>query len=110
MGLTADEDEELRRIHVLSQFGELPETMRSRFNELRARDDRSDIPEPILDIQWVPQQRRRGDAMDSLLNVETDVEVDMDADDADALDEDLDELATYSDELADFDWVLVRKA
>ena len=103
MGLTADEDEELRRIHVLSQFGELPETMRSRFSELRARDDRSDIPEPILDIQWVPQQRRRGDAVDSLLNVDIDVEVDMDTDD-------LDELSTYAEELADFNWVLVRKA
>jgi hypothetical protein len=57
MALTPDEDEELRRIHVLSQFGELPETMRARFRELRSRDTHLEIAEPTLDIVWVPRQQ-----------------------------------------------------
>jgi hypothetical protein len=100
MGLTPDENEELRRIHVLSQFGELPETMRARFTELRARDVNLEIPEPTLDIQWIPQQRGRDDAMDNLADRGYDVD-------------DIDDIADQDDlakELADFDWVLVRDA
>lgn len=65
MSLTPDEDEELRRINVLAQFGELPELMVQRFVELRSRDRRIDIREPNLDVQWLPVQRTRETAMDN---------------------------------------------
>ena len=64
--LTPDEDEELRRINVLAQFGELPDLMVQRFVELRSRDRRTDIREPTLQIQWIPQQRSRDDALDNV--------------------------------------------
>lgn len=57
MALTADEDQELRRIHVLAQFGDLPETMLARFRELRSRDRRQTIREPTVDIEVLPRQR-----------------------------------------------------
>ena len=66
MSLTPDEDEELRRINVLAQFGALPELMIQRFVELRSRDRRMEIREPTLDVRWVPQQRSRDDALDDL--------------------------------------------
>jgi hypothetical protein len=73
MALTPDEHEELRRIHVLAQFGDLPDIMQARYRELRARDDSLDIPEPTLDVEWMPIQRNReeaaDDAVDALLAI-----------------------------------------
>jgi hypothetical protein len=65
MALTPQEQEELSRIHVLSQFGDLPETMQSRFRELRDRDEALEIPEPTLDVVWIPAQRNRETAADN---------------------------------------------
>lgn len=42
-GLTRDEDDELRRLHRLSQMGELAGRKRERLIELRVRDRRKDI-------------------------------------------------------------------
>jgi hypothetical protein len=64
--LTPEENEELGRIHTLAQFGELPATMQQRYEELRARNEALVIPEPTLDIVWMPQQRTRADALDDL--------------------------------------------
>jgi hypothetical protein len=52
MALTPAEDHELRRIHGLGKFGELPDTMQARFRELRERDQRRGVREPELDVQW----------------------------------------------------------
>jgi hypothetical protein len=65
--LTPDENEELGRIHTLAQFGKLPTTMQQRFDELKARSETMIIPEPTLDIQWMPQQRTREEALDDLM-------------------------------------------
>lgn len=62
--LSPEEDEELRRINFLAQFGNLPDLMIQRFMELRSRDRRMDIREPTLDVQWIPQQRGREFAAD----------------------------------------------
>jgi hypothetical protein len=70
--LTPDENEELGRIHTLSQFGELPATMQQRYDELRARSETLIIPEPTLDIQWVPQQPTRDDAIDDVMGLAAD--------------------------------------
>jgi hypothetical protein len=40
--------------------------MQQRYEELRARSEAVVIPEPTLDIEWVPQQRTRADALDDL--------------------------------------------
>lgn len=42
-GLTRDEDDELRRLHHLSQLGELAGRKRERLIELRVRDRRKDV-------------------------------------------------------------------
>lgn len=64
MSLSPEEDEELRRINVMAQFGDLPPLMIQRFVELRSRDRRMDIREPTLDVRWVPRQRGRKSAAD----------------------------------------------
>lgn len=69
MALTPDEVEQLRRLHVLSEFGELPAPMQSLFDELRARDTSVEILAPIVDVQFVPRQRGLEDALDNLLNL-----------------------------------------
>jgi hypothetical protein len=74
MPLTPDEVEQLRRIHVLSQFGELPEAMTALLEELRARDTGGEILAPTLDIQLIPQQRTRENALDDLLSISEDDE------------------------------------
>lgn len=68
MPLTADEVEQLRRIHVLSQFGELPASMQSLLEELRARDGGAELGAPALDVRIVPRQRSRDDAVDNLID------------------------------------------
>ncbi|MBV9872215.1 MAG: hypothetical protein JO214_16515 [Frankiaceae bacterium] len=68
MALTPDETEELRRIHVLAQFGELPDPMQARYDELRERDDHLEIAEPTLDVQWMPVQRSRENALDDAVD------------------------------------------
>jgi hypothetical protein len=86
MPLTPEENQELRRIHELSEFGELPETMQSRFRELRARDEHLEIPKATLDIQLLPRQRSRDDALDDAIEAgEASVE-DMDEFDAEFAD------------------------
>lgn len=67
--LTPDEVEELGRIHTLAQFGELPAATMQRYEELRARSDAAVVPEPTIDIQWMPLQRSRQDAIDDLLGL-----------------------------------------
>lgn len=69
MALTPDEVEQLRRLHVLSEFGDLPAQMQSLFDELRARDSSAEILAPTLDIQFFPPQRTLDDALDNLLNL-----------------------------------------
>jgi len=69
MALTPEETEELRRIHVLAQFGDLPMTMLSRYEELRNRDGQADIAEPTLDVEWMPAQPRREEAMDDAIEI-----------------------------------------
>lgn len=64
MALTPHEDEELRRIHTLGRFGELPATMQSRYDELRSRIGHESIAEPTLDVHWLPVQCGRDDALD----------------------------------------------
>jgi hypothetical protein len=68
MALTPDETQELRRIHVLAQFGDLPDTMRSRYEELRGRDEQVEIAEPVLDVEWMPVQRTRDDSLDDAID------------------------------------------
>jgi hypothetical protein len=53
-GLTAEEDAVLRRLHFFETTGvTLAEPMRMLKNELRARDQRSDIREPVFErILW----------------------------------------------------------
>jgi len=64
MPLTPEEVEQLRRIHQLSQFGELPQSMQSLLDELRARDGQAVLIAPVLDIQILPQ-RTRDQALDN---------------------------------------------
>jgi hypothetical protein len=61
MPLTAEEVEQLRRIHVLAQFGELPAPMQALLDELRARDTSGEIIAPNLDVQLIPRQLTRDD-------------------------------------------------
>jgi hypothetical protein len=80
MALTPDEHQELRRIHVLAQFGDLPEIMRARYQELRDRDEHLEIPEPTLDVEWMPVQPTRDEALDNFIaNLDADDEADDDA-------------------------------
>ena len=46
MGLTPDEDAELRRLNFLNRFGMVTGRFKLRFQELRARDRRTSIREP----------------------------------------------------------------
>ena len=46
MGLTVEEDAELRRLAALAAFGELESVAAESFAELRARDRREEIREP----------------------------------------------------------------
>ncbi len=64
MPLTAEEVEQLRRIHQLAQFGELPATMQALFDELRARHADEELIAPNLDVQVIPRQRTREEALD----------------------------------------------
>lgn len=64
MPLTAEEVEQLRRIHELSLFGELPAHMQALLDELQARDCDAVLVAPVLDIQIIPQQRSHEDALD----------------------------------------------
>ena len=59
-GLTPAEDEELRRLAALAEFGALTPAMAELFAELRARDRRQTVREPR--VMAVPEQRRDSDA------------------------------------------------
>jgi hypothetical protein len=54
MPLTAEEVEQLRRIHELSSFGELPAHVQALLDELLARDTDAVLVAPVLDIQIIP--------------------------------------------------------
>lgn len=58
--LTAAEDEELRRLAALAEFGELTPAATAVFAELRARDRRTSIREPrmlAIPLQQGPHER-----------------------------------------------------
>jgi hypothetical protein len=46
IGLTVEEDAELRRLAALMEFGELGDVAAKSFDELRARDRREEIRDP----------------------------------------------------------------
>jgi hypothetical protein len=60
MPLTPDQDQDLRLIHGLGKFGELPAVMYARLRDLREHDQRRGVREPGLDVQW-PTQRTLDD-------------------------------------------------
>jgi hypothetical protein len=64
MPLTADEVEQLRRIHELSSFGELPSHMQALLDELLARDTDAVMIAPAIDLQIIPHQVSRDEALD----------------------------------------------
>lgn len=58
--LTAAEDEELRRLAALAEFGELTPAAAAVFAELRARDRRDTIREPrmlAIPVHRAPRER-----------------------------------------------------
>lgn len=57
--LTAAEDEELRRLAALAEFGELTPAAAALYNELRARDRRSAVRAPRMVA--IPVQRVTSD-------------------------------------------------
>jgi hypothetical protein len=57
MSLTPEEDEALRRINELADFGELPPRMVGLLSELRTRDRRAAIREPLVIAEWLPPRR-----------------------------------------------------
>lgn len=54
--LTPDEDEELRRLAALAEFGQLTPLAGALFRELRARDRRSEIREPMVVAIPLPRE------------------------------------------------------
>ncbi|MBV9485887.1 MAG: hypothetical protein JO246_07495, partial [Frankiaceae bacterium] len=42
--------------------------MQARYDELRERDDHLEIAEPTLDVQWMPVQRSRENALDDAVD------------------------------------------
>ncbi len=56
-GLTAEEDEELRRLHAMAEFGAVAVHLRDRYLELRRRDRRVDVREPVTEIVVEPGDR-----------------------------------------------------
>jgi hypothetical protein len=65
MPLSAEEVEQLRRLNVLSQFGELPAPIQALFDELLSRDT-GEMLAPTVDVQVIPQQRGSDDVVDDL--------------------------------------------
>ncbi len=49
-GLTPDEDEELRRLHAMAEFGSVAVHLRDRYLELRRRDRRIEVREPATEV------------------------------------------------------------
>lgn len=45
--LTPDEDAELRRLHVLKTFGAVAGSIAARYAELRRRDRRTEVRDPV---------------------------------------------------------------
>ena len=45
-GLTFEEDADLRRLHLMQQFGSVSDRFAERYTELRNRDRRDDVREP----------------------------------------------------------------
>jgi hypothetical protein len=61
MGLSVEEDAELRRLAALAAFGELESVAAESFAELRARDRRDEIREP-QDVV-IPRHRSVSDGL-----------------------------------------------
>lgn len=59
--LTAAEDEELRRLAALAEYGDLTPAAAARFDELRARDRRTEIRPPRM-VAIPVQARPRDDS------------------------------------------------
>lgn len=70
--LTPEEDEELRRLAALAEFGQLTPLAGALFRELRARDRRSEIREPRVVAVPVPRGTvdDDGDAPEALTEFE----------------------------------------
>lgn len=64
-GLTPEEDDELRRVAFLAQFGNVAEHLSERFRELRARDRRAEIRDPVPAAPPKAQGPRNGAAHSS---------------------------------------------
>jgi hypothetical protein len=64
MPLSAEEVEQLRRIHVLAQFGKLPAPMQALLDELRARNTGGEIIAPSVDVRLIPHQRTHEEMLD----------------------------------------------
>ncbi len=56
-GLTPAEDEELRRLAALAEYGALTPQMAEVFRELRARDRRTEVREPRFVAVPLPTQK-----------------------------------------------------
>jgi hypothetical protein len=61
MSLTPAEDEELRRLAALADFGALTPAMAEVYDELRSRDRRNTVREPR--VIAVPYPRRDSDSL-----------------------------------------------
>jgi len=60
MALTPEEDEELRRLAALAEFGALTPALAEAYDELRARDRRTTVREPrelAIPIQATKESR-----------------------------------------------------
>ncbi len=56
-GLTPEEDEELRRLHAMAEFGAVAVHLRDRYLELRRRDRRIEVREPATEVVVEPVAR-----------------------------------------------------
>jgi hypothetical protein len=62
--LTPAEDEELRRLAALAEFGQLTPSAAAVYEELRSRDRRNTVREPRTCALLLPAQREDDDVVD----------------------------------------------
>jgi hypothetical protein len=60
-GLTPEEDAELRRLHFMLRFGTVGDRFVERYLELRRRDRRTEVREPVDATAVIPPQRADAD-------------------------------------------------
>ena len=60
MGLTPEEDRDLRRLEVMRRYGSLSSMAATRYAELRSRDRRAIVREPDDHVVTLPRQRGYG--------------------------------------------------